>query len=148
MFLGNLIGQAVLWAAVAAADGPAGTGAGAVTGAAAITGASGSALPAGIPLEYYVAVSAVVFGIGVLIIVLRRNAIAVLMGLELLLNAAGLNFIAFSKFVTPGKVDGQIFTLFIIVIAAAEAALALAITLNIFNNLNTIEVDEARALKG
>jgi NADH:ubiquinone oxidoreductase subunit K len=70
------------------------------------------------------------------------------MGLELLLNSAALNFVAFGKFMTPGKVDGQIVALFLIVIAAAEASLALALTLNIFNRLNTIDVDEARSLKG
>ena len=99
-------------------------------------------------LAHYLVVSALVFGLGIIIIVTRRNAIAVLMGLELLLNAGGINFVAFSKFASPDAVDGQVVTLFIIVIAAAEASLALAITLNIFNNLNTIEVDEARSLKG
>ena len=110
----------------------------------------GEAAPAasGVGLDAYLLVSALAFGIGVLIVVIRRNAIAVLMGLELLLNAAALNFIAFSKYASPSPIDGQVVTLFIIVIAAAEAALALAITLNIFNNLNTIEVDEARSLKG
>ena len=99
-------------------------------------------------LSHYLVVSAIVFGLGILIIVTRRNAIAVLMGLELLLNAGGINFVAFSKFASPDAVDGQVVTLFVIVIAAAEASLALAITLNLFNNLNTIEVDEARSLKG
>lgn len=111
--------------------------------AAAAEGASG-----GIRLEHYLVVSALAFALGILIIVIRRNAIAVLMGLELLLNAAGLNFVAFAKFSSPDRVDGQVVTLFIIVIAAAEASLALAITINIFNNLNTIEVNEARSLKG
>ena len=62
--------------------------------------------------------------------------------------AVGLNFVAFAKFSTPDHVDGQVVTIFLIVIAAAEASLALAITLNLFNNLNTIEVDEAKSLKG
>ena len=99
-------------------------------------------------LTHYLVVSALVFGLGILVILTRRNAIAVLMGLELLLNAGGLNFVAFSKFASPDRVDGQIVTLFVIVIAAAEASLALAITLNIFNNLSTIEIDEASSLKG
>ena len=102
-----------------------------------------------IGLEHYLVVSALVFGIGLLVIITRRNAIAVLMGIELLLNAAGLNFVAFSKYSAEAeRIDGQMVTLFIIVIAAAEAALALAITLNIFNNLKTVQVDEARSLKG
>jgi NADH-quinone oxidoreductase subunit K len=102
----------------------------------------------GVGLTHYLVVSALVFGLGMLVILTRRNAIAVLMGLELLLNAAGLNFVAFSKYSSPDRIDGQVVTLFVIVIAAAEASLALAITLNIFNNLNTIEVDGARSLKG
>ena len=108
----------------------------------------GQELTTGVALEHYLVVSALVFGLGLLIILLRRSAIAVLMGLELLLNAAGLNFIAYSRFVAPVQVEGHIVTLFIIVLAAAEAAIALAIMLNIFTNLNTIEVDEARSLKG
>jgi len=99
-------------------------------------------------LTHYLVVSAIVFSLGIMIIITRRNAIALLMGLELLLNSAALNFVAFGKFMTPGKVDGQIVALFLIVIAAAEASLALALTLNIFNRLNTIDVDEARSLKG
>jgi len=99
-------------------------------------------------LEHYLVVSALVFGLGIIVVITRKNAIAILMGLELLVNAVGLNFVAFAKFSSPDAIDGQVVTLFIIVIAAAEAALALAIALNIFNNLNTVEVDEARALKG
>ena len=99
-------------------------------------------------LTHYLIVSALVFGLGILVILTRRNAIAILMGLELLLNAGGLNFVAYSKFASPDRIDGQIVTLFVIVIAAAEASLAVAITLNIFNNLNTIEIDEASSLKG
>ena len=101
-----------------------------------------------IRLFHYLLVSAVVFGLGVMVVITRRNAIAVLMGIELMLNGAGLNFVAFSRFSAPDAIEGQVVTLFVIVIAAAEAALALAIVLNIFNNLNTIQVDEARTLKG
>jgi NADH-quinone oxidoreductase subunit K len=71
-------------------------------------------------LTHYLVVSAIVFSLGIMIIITRRNAIALLMGLELLLNSAALNFVAFGKFMTPGKVDGQIVALFLIVIAAAE----------------------------
>jgi NADH-quinone oxidoreductase subunit K len=99
-------------------------------------------------LTHYLVVSAIVFGLGMLVIITRRNAIALLMGLELLLNAVGLNFVAFAKFSTSDRVEGQVVTVFLIVIAAAEASLALAITLNIFNNLNTVEVDEAKSLRG
>jgi NADH-quinone oxidoreductase subunit K len=101
-----------------------------------------------VDLKYYLMVSALTFGLGIMIVVTRRNAIAILMGIELLLNSAGLNFVAFSKFVARDIIDGQIVTIFIIVIAAAEAAVALAIILNIFNNLSTVTVDEADELKG
>ena len=102
----------------------------------------------GIGLKHYLVVSAITFAIGMTIIVVRRNAIAVLMGIELLLNSAGLNFVAYSKFIAKDMVSGQIMAVFIIVLAAAEAALALAIILNIYNNTNTVEVDEADALSG
>ncbi len=103
--------------------------------------------PAPVGLKSYLVVSALTFGLGIMIVVIRRNAIAILMGIELLLNSAGLNFVAFSKFVAGDIIDGQIVTIFIIVIAAAEAAVALAIILNIFNNLSTVAVDEADELK-
>jgi NADH-quinone oxidoreductase subunit K len=102
----------------------------------------------GIGLLHYLLVSAVSFGLGLLIVITRRNAIAVLMGIELMINSAGLNFVAFGKFSAPNAIDGQIVTLFAIVIAAAEAALALAIVLNVFSNLNTVQVDEANKLQG
>jgi len=100
-------------------------------------------------LRHYLVVSAILFGIGLLVVVTRRSTIAVLMGIELLLNAAGINFVAFAKFSPLGdRLDGQVVTLFVIVIAAAEAALALAIALNIFNSLNSVELDEADSLRG
>jgi len=103
----------------------------------------------GVGLQHYLVVSALVFGLGLLIIITRRSTIAVLMGIELLLNAAGLNFVAFAKYSAGAEaLDGQVVTLFIIVIAAAEAALALAIALNIFNSINSVELDDAHSLKG
>ncbi len=99
-------------------------------------------------LSHYVLVSALSFSIGLMIIITRRNAIAVLMGIELMLNSAGLNFVAFSKFTQADSVEGQVVTLFVIVIAAAEAAVAIALVLNIYKNLNTVEVTEAHSLKG
>ena len=99
-------------------------------------------------LRLCLSVSALVAGAGLTIIIARRNAIAILMGIELLLNSAGLNFVAFAKYVARDILDGQVVTIFIIVIAAAEAAVALAIVLNIYNHLNTVQVDEADELKG
>ena len=101
----------------------------------------------GIGLKHYLVVSGLVFTMGIMVIVMRRNAIAVLMGIELLLNSASLNFVACSKFLA-NPIEGQVITVFLIVLAAAEAALALAIILNIFNNTNSIEVAEADSLKG
>lgn len=99
-------------------------------------------------LVHYLGVGVISFGLGLMVAITRRNAVAVLMGIELMINGAGLNFVAFAKFSNPDRIDGQLITLFIIVIAAAEAALALAIILNLFNNLNTVQVDEASTLKG
>ena len=97
-------------------------------------------------LSNYVLISAILFSLGLFGVITRRNGVAVLMGVELILNAANINFIAFSKY-GGMNFDGHIFALFIIVLAAAEAAVALAIVINIYNNLNTINVDEASAIK-
>ena len=91
-------------------------------------------------------IAAVLFSLGVFGVMTRRNGIAVLMGVELILNAANINFIAFSRF-GGMNLDGHIFGLLVIVLAAAEAAVALAIVINIYNNMNTINIDEASALK-
>ena len=107
-----------------------------------------SAALGGITLQHYLLVSAVTFGIGLLVCITRRNAVAVLMGIELMVNAAALNFVAFGMHSASDAIDGQVVTLFVIVIAAAEAALALAIVMNVFTNLGTVQVDEAKALQG
>ncbi len=78
-------------------------------------------------------------------VITRRNGIAVLMGVELILNAANINFVAFSRF-GGMNLDGHIFALFVIVLAAAEAAVALAIVINIYNNLHSINVDDASSM--
>jgi NADH-quinone oxidoreductase subunit K len=97
-------------------------------------------------LNNYLFISAVLFSLGVFAVMTRRNGIAVLMGVELMLNAANINFVAFSRF-GGMNLDGHIFSLFVIVLAAAEAAVALAIVINIYNNLNTINIDDASELK-
>lgn len=97
-------------------------------------------------LNNYLFISAVLFSLGVFGVITRRNGIAVLMGVELILNAANINFIAFSRF-GGMNLDGHIFGLIVIVLAAAEAAVALAIVINIYNNFDTINVDEASSLK-
>jgi|TARA_B100000767_G_C19626919_1_gene476539 NADH-quinone oxidoreductase subunit K len=97
-------------------------------------------------LSNYLFIAAVLFSLGVFAVMTRRNGIAVLMGVELMLNAANINFVAFSRF-GGMNLDGHIFSLFVIVLAAAEAAVALAIVINIYNNLNTINIDDASELR-
>ena len=99
-----------------------------------------------VDLNTYLIIGALLFSLGLFGVITRRNGVAVLMGVELILNAANVNFIAFARF---GGMDlsGHVFSLFVIVMAAAEAAVALAIILNIFNNMGTINIDEAYQLK-
>ncbi len=98
-------------------------------------------------LNNYLLVGAVLFVSGVICMATKRNAIGVLMGVELVLNGANINFVAFSKFTALG-LDGQVVSLFVIVLAAAEAAVALAIALNFYNNHQTIDVDRGDELHG
>lgn len=97
-------------------------------------------------LNHYLVVSSLLFSMGIYAIVTRKNAVLVLMGIELILNAANVNFIAFSRFGDFGY-NGQLIALFVIVLAAAEAAIALAIVLNIYKNLSTVNIDEVDKLK-
>jgi len=97
-------------------------------------------------LTHFLLVSAVLFSFGVFAMVTRRNAIQVLMGIELILNSANINFVAFSRY-SWGSLDGQVIAIFVIILAAAEAAIALAIILNIYQNFNTVNVDEINKLR-
>lgn len=99
-------------------------------------------------LTAYVTLSALLFVCGLACLLTKRNAVGVLMGVELVLNAANLNFVAFARYDARFALEGQIFALFVIVLAAAEAAIALAIFLNFYNNHTTIDVDSADELKG
>lgn len=98
-------------------------------------------------LDNYLFISATMFMLGLLAVVTRKNAVSVLMGIELILNSAALNFVAFSRF-TTGNLEGHVAALFILIIAAAEAAVALAIFLNIYRLKATSEVDKANLLRG
>ncbi len=100
-----------------------------------------------IPLSHFLVVSSCLFVFGMYAALTRRNAIAMLMGIELILNSANLNFVAFSRYVVGG-VAGQMIAVFVIVLAAAEAAVALAIILDIHQELDTISPDETHELKG
>ena len=97
-------------------------------------------------LSSYLVLSAILFSLGLYTVITRSNAVAILMGVELILNAANINFVAFSKFVTH-NLDGHLMSVFIIMLAAAEAAVALAIVLNLYNDRGHINVDEANTLK-
>jgi NADH-quinone oxidoreductase subunit K len=103
-----------------------------------------SAMNVGLP--HYLVLSALLFALGLATVATRRNAVAILMGVELILNAAGLNFVAFAHFV-HGGLTGQLFTVFIIVMAATEAVVAMAIVLAIFRNFKTIDAGETATLR-
>lgn len=103
------------------------------------------ALPTTVPLSWYLLLSAVLFALGVAGFLFRKNIITVFMSIELMLNAVNLSFLAFSyKF---RQVDGHIFAFFVMVVAAAEAAVGLGIILTVFKNRNTLQIDEVSSLK-
>jgi NADH-quinone oxidoreductase subunit K len=96
----------------------------------------------------FLLIGAGLLGAGVACMILRRNAIGILMGVELVLNAAALNFVTFAHFNPAFEIEGQVFALFVIVLAAAEAALALAIILAFYHQHGTVDVDAGRDLRG
>ena len=106
-----------------------------------------------IGLPHFLIVGAALFALGMVTVVTRRNAVGILMGVELILNAANVNLVAFNRY-SHGSVggglslSGQVFAIFVIVLAAAEAAVALAIFLNFYNNFATIDVERATNLRG
>jgi NADH-quinone oxidoreductase subunit K len=97
-------------------------------------------------LYHYLFISTILFSLGIFGIVTRKNAVMVLMGIELILNAANINFIAFARYGNFGF-QGQLMALFVIILAAAEAAIALAIVLNIYKVFSSVNVDEIDRLK-
>ncbi|MBI2357723.1 MAG: NADH-quinone oxidoreductase subunit NuoK [Deltaproteobacteria bacterium] len=99
-----------------------------------------------IGLAHYLVVGAVLFGLGLYTVLTRRNAISILMGVELILNSSNINYVAFSHY-SSGNVDGQIYAIFVIMLAAAEAAVGLAIILAIFQIFHTIDVGATETLK-
>lgn len=100
----------------------------------------------GVPLQHVLVVGLVLFALGLYTVLTRRNAIGILMGIELLLNAANVNYVAFARY-TGTPTDGQIFAIFVIMLAAAEAAIGLAIVLGIYRNFESIDVDATHALR-
>tara|TARA_B100000029_G_scaffold308364_1_gene301065 strand:- start:201 stop:509 length:309 start_codon:yes stop_codon:yes gene_type:complete len=99
-------------------------------------------------IESYLIISSLLFSAGVYAVLSRRNAVAILMGIELILNSCNLNFIAFNHFNGTSFLDGQVISIFVIVLAAAEAAVALAIVINLFKMIGTVDIDKASELKG
>jgi NADH:ubiquinone oxidoreductase subunit K len=101
-----------------------------------------------VPLDYYLLLGALLFVCGAVCMATKRNAIGVLIGVELVLNGAAINLVAFAAYNPAFELEGQTFALFVIVLAAAEAAVALGIVLNFYNNHTTVDVDTAEELKG
>ncbi len=98
-------------------------------------------------LQYFLIIAAALFCVGIYGLVTSRNAIRVLMSIELLLNSVNLNLMAFSNFLDPEEIRGQVFAVFVITIAAAEAAVGLAIVLSIYRNRDTVDMEQFNLLK-
>ncbi|MEO0648337.1 MAG: NADH-quinone oxidoreductase subunit NuoK [Cyanobacteria bacterium J06650_10] len=98
-------------------------------------------------LEYFLILAAALFCVGIYGLVTSRNVIRVLMSIELMLNAVNLNLMAFSNYLDPGAIKGQIFSVFVMTIAAAESAVGLAIVLSIYRNRDTVDMEQFNLLK-
>jgi len=101
----------------------------------------------GIPISHFLIVSAIMFFTGIYGFIVRRNLITILMSIELILNSVNINFVVFNKYLYPEHLEGQFFSLFIIAIAAAEAAVAIAIIINIYRRFSTINVENVNEMK-
>jgi NADH-quinone oxidoreductase subunit K len=99
-------------------------------------------------LQSYLLVSTALFSLGVFGVLFRRNLVAMLISLELILNSASINFVAFNKFCMVNKITGQVFAIFIIALAAAEVCIGLSLILLIYRNKNSINIEDAKELKG
>ena len=99
------------------------------------------------PVLTYLIVAIVLFAIGLFGVLTRRNTIGILMSLELMFNAVNINFVTFNKFIWPGNLDGQMFSIFIIVVAAAEAVVGLAIVLLLYRNWQRIDTENINIMK-
>jgi NADH-quinone oxidoreductase subunit K len=101
-----------------------------------------------VPLEWYLALGAALFCIGAYAVLSQRNAVMILMGIELMLNAVNINLVAFWRYMDPGGATGQAFALFVYAVAAAETAVGLALILSIYRNRGSIDMEENTQLKG
>jgi len=100
-----------------------------------------------IPISWYLIFAAALFCIGLFGVLARRNAIAILMGIELMLNAVNVNLIAFWRYATPEKINGQVFAVIVFAVAAAEVAVGLAIFISVYRRRGTVSTDEIDLLK-
>ncbi len=101
----------------------------------------------GIPLQYFLILATVMFFAGIYGFLTRRNLITILMSVELILNSVNINFLAFNRYLYPHKLEGMFFSLFIIAVAASEAAVAIAIIINIYRRFSTINVEDVNEMK-
>jgi NADH-quinone oxidoreductase subunit K len=100
-----------------------------------------------IPLSWYLIVAAILFCIGIYGVLARRNAVGILMGVELMLNAVNINLVAFWRYLNPADVAGQAFALFVLVVAAAEAVVGLALIISVYRNRTDIDAENINLLK-
>jgi NADH-quinone oxidoreductase subunit K len=100
-----------------------------------------------IPLHWYLLVAAGLFALGLYGVLARRNAVAILMSIELMLNAVNINLVAFWRYLTPGALNGQVFAVFVFAVAAAEAAVGLALIISIYRNRQTVIAEDVNMLK-
>lgn len=101
-----------------------------------------------VPVVHFLYLAAILFSVGLFGVLVRKNAISVLMGIELMLNAVNINYLAFARYWNWNSLTGPVFVVFVITIAAAEAAVALAIVIAIYRQMKSANVDEIRALRG
>ena len=104
-------------------------------------------MTAGIPLSYFLIVSTLMFFIGIYGFLTRKNLITILMSVELILNSVNINFVAFNRFLFPDQLQGHFFSLFIIAVAAAEAAVAIAIIISVYRRFTNIDVERVDSMK-
>ena len=101
----------------------------------------------GIPLEFFLILATIMFFTGIYGFLTRRNLITILMSVELILNSVNINFLAFNRYLFPGKMEGHFFSLFVIAVAAAEAAVAIAIIINLYRRFNPLNVETVDEMK-
>ena len=100
-----------------------------------------------IPLSWYLILAAAVFCVGLFGVLARRNAVAILMGIELMLNAVNINLVAFWRYLSPDLISGQVFVIMVFAVAAAEAAVGLALIISIYRRKRTVSVDDINLMK-